>query len=395
MNILYLCAFCPDPVTDGDKVRAKWTLSQLARRHRVFGFFLDPGGRGRLAPDTRGMLAAHEAFPVGAGALARGVLSSLVGGRSVHAYAFRSPAAVRRLEGLLARWPVEAAFVHRLRMMPYAEGLGLDYALDLTDSLARYYRKPPKGGPARRAYSCWERGRLGAYEKRTGNRARVVFAVSEGEAREMRAEGIERPVISAPNGVDCAYWGSVRRRAGASRVGFMANLGYPPNREGLEWFAREVAPRSRLLDRPVMVIGGGLPGSLAGLCGPHGPVFEFRGYLPDPRPLFASMAAFVCPLPYAMGVQNKALDAMASGVPLVATSAVARGLGASPGRHLLTGDSGAAFAAALDRVLGRPGPARAMASRAAAFVRAVHGIPAASRALEAGMRVLERAVEGR
>ena len=418
MNILYLCAFNPDPVSDGDRVRAKWTLTALARRHMVYGFFLDPGGRGRLATGTRALLAGAELFPVPRRALAVGLLRALATGRSAHAYAFRSVAALRRLEALVRKWPVEAAFVHRLRMMPYAEGLGMPYALDLTDSLGPYYRRERWASPVRALYSAWECRRLAEYEVRSANRARVVFAVSPREAGGMRASGVIRPVVAAPNGVDCHYWASgaqrnaahknaaqrnaaqrnaAQKNAGRNRLGFMGNLGYPPNRDGLRWFAREVAPRmgGEGLREPVLVIGGGVPGTLANLRGPHGPVFEFRGFVPDPRPLLARMAAFVCPLPFALGIQNKALDAMAAGVPVVATANVARGLGAVPGRDMLCASSPTAFAAAVGRILARPREADKMAQRARRFVTVRYGREAGARALEAGVRVLEKAAAGK
>jgi len=394
VNILYLCAFCPDPVSDGDRVRAKWTLSVLARRHKVYGFFLDPGGRGRLAPSTRGLLAGAEVFPVAGRALAAGVVRALLSGKSAHAYAFRSGAAVRRLGELLRRWPVEAAFVHRLRMMPYAEGVGMPIALDLTDSLGSYYRRGRWSSPVRALYSFWERRKLARYEVWSANRSRVVFAVSSREAGEMRAAGVTRPVVAAPNGVDCRFWSFAPRTARAGRLGFMGNLGYPPNREGLAWFAREVAPRlaGATAGRPVTVIGGGRAGSLARMRGPRGPVFGFTGFVPDPRPLFRGMAAFICPLPVALGIQNKALDAMAAGVPVVATSNVARGIGAVPGREIMAADSAAGFASAVRRVIERPRDAALMARRARRFVVSRFGEPVAARTMEAGLDTLERAV---
>src|SRR5207237_417761 len=76
----------------------------------------------------------------------------------------------------------------------------------------------------------------------------------------------------------------------------------------------------------------------------------------------------LAPLRVARGVQNKVLEAMAMGVPVVATPAVAASLTAAPGLDLLVGDGAAAFARAVGDVMTNARLRTALAGAARAFV---------------------------
>ena len=68
------------------------------------------------------------------------------------------------------------------------------------------------------------------------------------------------------------------------------------------------------------------------------PGVTVAGFVPDLNGALNDAAVFVAPLRFAAGVQNKVLEAMAAGRPVVTTSVVNQGLGAQPGRDLLIAD---------------------------------------------------------
>ena len=65
-------------------------------------------------------------------------------------------------------------------------------------------------------------------------------------------------------------------------------------------------------------------------------------------------ALMVAPLNIARGTQNKILEAMALGVPVVASELASKGIDAVPGEHLLSARTPADYVAAIDRVLDDP-----------------------------------------
>jgi glycosyltransferase involved in cell wall biosynthesis len=394
VNLLYLAAFVPYPVTDGDKVRAFWTLRALARRHRVYAFFLDPEGKGhRLPAPVRALCADARVFPLPRSKRAAGALLGALRGLPVHSYAFWNRPAQTALDQAASRWPVRGAHVHRIRMMPYAERLSLPYVLDATDSITAYYRRSASLRGWRRAYARFDVGRVEACERRWGNAAKAVLAITDEERRNLRRIGIRRPVCVAPNGVDLSRWRMALGRRDPGLIAFVGNLGYPPNVKGLEWFALRIAP-AIVAGAPgtrLVVAGGGLTPALRASVSRSPLKTRFAGFVADLRPLLGRVSAVVCPLPLAAGLQNKAVLAMACGAPVIVTANVARAIGARRGIEAGVADSPAGFAAATTAILSDPKAGRRLAVRARRLVERRFGEDAARRGIDRAMAILARA----
>jgi glycosyltransferase involved in cell wall biosynthesis len=69
------------------------------------------------------------------------------------------------------------------------------------------------------------------------------------------------------------------------------------------------------------------------------------------RSVFARAAVAVCPLVYGAGIQNKVLEALASGVPTVMSESAAEAFSGTRGRDYLVCHDDGAFADAVLRLL--------------------------------------------
>jgi glycosyltransferase involved in cell wall biosynthesis len=129
-------------------------------------------------------------------------------------------------------------------------------------------------------------------------------------------------------------------------------MDYYPNVEGVIWFCREVWP---LVRRQV-------PGVRFTICGSRPNVavqalaqldaVTVTGWVPDVRPYLARSSVCVVPLRIARGIQNKLLEAMAMGLPTVASTAAFEGLeAAEKSKQLLVADEPADFARHVVRLL--------------------------------------------
>jgi glycosyltransferase involved in cell wall biosynthesis len=78
------------------------------------------------------------------------------------------------------------------------------------------------------------------------------------------------------------------------------------------------------------------------------------GTVPDVRPYLQHASAVVAPLRVARGIQNKILEAMAMGRPVVTVPACAEVIGASADDGLLRAADPAATVAAVDQLLADP-----------------------------------------
>jgi sugar transferase (PEP-CTERM/EpsH1 system associated) len=152
----------------------------------------------------------------------------------------------------------------------------------------------------------------------------------------------------------------------APRLVFTGNMDYWPNADAAIYFAREVMPLLRQRDpAPRFVIVGAnptpevqalaAPGDGKGAAPDDGkgaaPDVQVTGRVPDVRPYVAHAAVSVAPLRIARGIQNKILEAMALGRPVVASPQAFEGVRAAAGQDLLVGDGAAAIARLVGEVL--------------------------------------------
>jgi glycosyltransferase involved in cell wall biosynthesis len=100
------------------------------------------------------------------------------------------------------------------------------------------------------------------------------------------------------------------------------------------------------------------------------------------------MSARSCTAPASPSRPSAWLEAMATGLPVVATSRAHQGLAAVPGRHLLVADHPHAFADAVTGLLESPHRARDLGRAARAFVCAHHAWPAVLGVLDDVLRTL-------
>jgi len=131
---------------------------------------------------------------------------------------------------------------------------------------------------------------------------------------------------------------------------FVGGFRHPPNVDAVLWFAREVFPRIRAAAPRMQFhcIGGDVPADVQGLASMDG--IRIHGHVPDLQPWLDGCRISVAPLRFGAGVKGKVNQAMAHGVPVVATSAAVEGMHLVDARDVLVADDADAFADAVVRL---------------------------------------------
>lgn len=153
------------------------------------------------------------------------------------------------------------------------------------------------------------------------------------------------------NGVDLEAFTPAPERAEPGHLVFTGVMNYYPNVDGCVWFAREVLPRVR--ERH--------PTATFSIVGAH-PSPEVRalerlegvrvtGFVDSVTDWAQRARVAVAPLRIARGIQNKVLEAMACGLPVVGTTSATQGVEGQPGRDYIVADDATAFADGVCKLL--------------------------------------------
>jgi glycosyltransferase involved in cell wall biosynthesis len=231
--------------------------------------------------------------------------------------------------------------------------------LDFDDLMGDYYAATARDARgvsainARRLSWIWRR-------REARWRKRFTFAAVCSEADRERLGGGPR-VRVVPNGFEAPAERPVRAPIG-NRLGFIGTFKYPPNVEGMAWFARDAWPEvlRRIPDAELRVIGAGdVDPSVR-----SAPRATVLGFVEDAAAEMATWSASIVPIHVGGGTRIKIAEAFSKSIPVVSTSLGAFGYEATNGRELLLADDAAGFAEACAALLGDPRRGEEMADRA-------------------------------
>lgn len=382
-EILFLAHRIPYPPNRGDKMRSWHLLRHLGRFAKVhLGAFADDEA------DAANLGALREAM---GGALGEAYIEPRHRRKSwpIRALVRNEPASVAAFHGtgmdafaerMLARPQVSAAFAFSIQMAQFVPaGCGRRFVMDFVDfDSAKYADYAAASRSPYKLVLLREAWRLRAYERSVAARADVSLFVSEAEAALFREEADPRgaDVRALSNGIDLDFYDPAAALPPLEPVGgplivFTGQMDYQPNVEAVRAFARDVMPavRDEIPEARFAIVGRRPVAAVRELDGRDGVIVT--GEVADVRPWLAAASVVVAPLRIARGVQNKVLEAMAMGRPVVASSGAFEGIEARPGRDLLVADGPEAQIEAVRSLLGEE--ARASEIGRAARRRMIEG----------------------
>jgi glycosyltransferase involved in cell wall biosynthesis len=190
--------------------------------------------------------------------------------------------------------------------------------------------------------------------------------VSEAELDAARELAPDARLRYVPNVVDVAAIAPVQPQRSQQRLLFVASFSYEPNRNGMRFLVDEVLPRvwEQLPQARLRLVGAGLeepPSADARV--------EAVGFVADLREAYAASSCAIVPLLQGGGTPLKFIEALAYGLPVVATPRAAAGLAVRDGVDCLLADGAERFAAAVVAVLRDGGDALARNGRELAVER--------------------------
>jgi len=352
MNILFLTPRFPYPLDRGDKIRPYHFARVLAKHHKLSLLSFLHDEERDYVHSVDDLFDQVDVVPLTSWQTKRNMLLHVAGTKPLLVCGWTSMAMRDKLDGLLARNRFDIVYVYGLRMSQYIDCAEGSYkVLDLCDSLAllllrmlkhaKLYKKPL-------VLREWLTVRR--YEQHVASQADECWFTSSVDKESMHGLSVGHKVFLIPNGVDTEYFAPGPAAAGAKDISFVGYMGVE-SVDAVTYFCRDVFPKVRreVPEARFRIVGANPPKQVR--CLANDASISVEGYVDDLRAIYRQTAVAVAPVRFSVGVQNKVLEAMSMGIPVVATPEGNGGIGATNGKELFVCGNAGDYADAVIRLL--------------------------------------------
>ncbi len=342
--------------------------------------------------------------------IARNVLSALASNRPVQAVYAWQPELADLLTGTIAGQRFDVVHVEHLRGAEYGlsvqaqlrrQGVSTPVVWDSVDCISLLFEQAARHSRSRfgRWVTWLELPRTRRYEAQAVRRFAGVLVTSPKDKAALEAlprqpgatrrgsppDDVRRPIFVLPNGVDTDYFSPAAAPARSNQVILTGKMSYHANVTAALHLVNDIMPHvwGRLPDVQVVIAGQAPPREIRALAERHPSRVAVTGFVADLRPHLRAAATAAAPIAYGTGIQNKVLEAMACGVPVVASPQASSALQACPDRDLLVAGTPTGFAAAIVRLLENPGLRQQLGRAGRQYVMTHHRWEAIAAQLEA------------
>lgn len=298
-------------------------------------------------------------------------LMALPGRTPMQVAYYRSGAFARAVQRLLPEH--DAVLSHLIRCGEYVRSAAKPKILEMTDAISLNYERVcslnESTGFKGLVYRA-EASRLKAYERQIIDDFNLSVLVSETDKQFLVGESNNR-VLVCSNGVDLRHLPFQTRIDSGPVIVYIGNMTSVQNMDACLYFAKDVMPqivqRLRATFRVVGKISNDNATRLRAL-----PNVEVTGPVDDIARAVADARIGVCPVRLAAGVQNKVLEYMSLGLPVVTSPIGLEGFEARPEIDLLLADTPGQYVSQIERVWNDVSLATSLAQNGRAYVEANH-----------------------
>ena len=387
MRILYVCHRFPYPPRRGGTIRPFNMIKHLSQSHEVVVCSLTRSPQ--MTADAQGIAPHCAEFHIGQvddRVQTLRMIATLPTPFPASESFFHSTRLARQIRHLLATQKFDLIFVHCSSVAHYvADVQGIPKMLDYGDMDSAKWLEYAGHKPFPLSLGYWWEGtRVQALEKRLARKFDFCSTITRAEHQTFLNYGSDTPSGWFPNGVDNSFFAPIENvEYDPNTIVFIGRMDYFPNQQGMIGFCRDVMPLLKA-KRPALKlqIVGAEPSQEVKDLGKL-PGVTVTGTVPDVRPYVTQAALTVAPLLIARGTQNKILEAMAMGVPVVASQIAAAGVDAGPGQHILAADAPQDMCNAILSVLDNPAERARLSQAGRARVLSNHAWPNSMKRLDA------------
>ncbi len=288
----------------------------------------------------------------------RNMLHGWQRGLPIQAAFCESPALLEQIQHFLKQQPVDVIHVEHLRGATYGLALlrqqSAPVVWDSVDCITHLFEQAATHSRSLtgRLMTRLELKRTRRYEAWLTRQFSQVLVTSANDQAALKALAPRDTDIQVvANGVDLAYFTQDSNPYTPNTVIYSGKMSYHANVTAALFLAQEIMPLvwQRKPNVRLIIAGSKPPKSIRQLT--KDARIHVTGYVDDLRRPLRQAAVAVAPLLYGAGIQNKVLEAMACGTPVVATSQAVSALAIRAGQDCLVADDAATLATSILDVL--------------------------------------------
>jgi hypothetical protein len=285
---------------------------------------------------------------------------------------YRSAEMTHRIRELLRREPFDLVYGYHLRTGQYLKNVvGCPRVFDLKPVQTLNLRRMQEhvSDPLKKLMYRIEYDRVRRYERGLVRDMDRCFVICDADREAIDPDGELPQVILNPHGIDPVKFApDPSCHQEPNSLVFSGKMGYEPNADAAVYFCENILPlvTSRVPDVKLYLVGADPQPCVTSLA--RDPSVVVTGFVDDIRPYLHRAQIAIDPLRIGAGLQNKVLEGMAMGMPMVVTSVANEGIQAEPGRDLLVADTAAEFADRIVELLHDPDRRTRLGAAARQFI---------------------------
>ncbi|MGD9488980.1 MAG: glycosyltransferase [Calditrichaceae bacterium] len=222
----------------------------------------------------------------------------------------------------------DVVFSHLIRMAQYLpESEGIKKVVDFTDAISLNYERSKKFRKGLFSVINYvEAKRVYHYEQSVIKKSSRSIFISEIDADFLRNEQNKDKIKIVANGVDLDMFQFYTGPYKPNQICFVGNMRTFPNTDAVNYFVKSVLPKLKKVneDLKFYIVGNEPPAEIWNLHNDKDIIVT--GFVESVVPYITDSAVLIAPMRVGAGIQNKILEAMALGTPVVTTSIGAEGL---------------------------------------------------------------------
>lgn len=348
MKILIITPRIPFPPFRGDKLRIYNIIKTLSKKNevKVVSFLKDPGELTSLEDSKKEGINIDTIYLSKLKSMFN-LVRSFIFSEPLQVSYYHSKKMYRKIFELTSKEKFDVIYFHIFTTAQYHNAVSDSNALkviDFTDAASLYLSRYLEflNNPFKRMYFGYERKKIINYEKIARN-FDTVFVCSSVDRNYFLKRNIHNNIQLFINGIDNEIYKYESTTPEKYRIIFTGNMPYFPNKDAVMYFAKEIFPLilKKIPKAKFYIVGQDPSNEILALQSEN---IIVTGFVSDMKKEYILSEVNVASVRFGAGTPNKITEALALGIPTVATSLTVSGFREEIKKFIFTADSPESFA---------------------------------------------------